>query len=291
MAGSQLTNSILQQASSYLARLAPEYFASKLQNPYFIIGCGRSGTTLLANTLALHQEIALYPSEANHLWHPRFYPWGQSEFRGRTPPFGFDPQGFTRLSLEYRSSLETKRIRSSFGAFHFLAGVDTFLNKSAMITFMIPYIIELFPDAKLIHIVRDGRAVALSWARKEYRKIQANSEACRAHGIDISCDSLLRAFAESWKLHVQEVDMQSEQYALGSQGKLYELRYEDFCLDPRSSLRELAEFMNVAAESFDRLDYSHITSRNYKHREELEPNIFRELTRIMAPALRVKGYS
>ncbi len=287
---SRMTSLMLLLVSRFLARVAPEYSARKLKNPYFLVGCGRSGTTLLGRTLGLHAEISLYPNEANRLWHPRAYPWKHSKLSAHTPPFGFDPRRFTQLSLEGRSPLETRRIGSCFGAYQSLIGRDVFLNKSAMITFMIPYILGLFPNAKLIHIVRDGRAVALSWARKEAPKIEAGLKVCRGHGIDTSFDGLLSAFAESWKLHVQEVDLQSVQLGLKSKGTLYEIRYEDFCLDPQTYLRELADFMNASPTGFEGVDCSHIASRNYKCREELAPETFQELTRIAKPALREKGY-
>ena len=88
-----------KKAARYLARPAPGYFARKLRNPVFIIGSGRSGTTLLINTLAVHDDIATYSGEANDLWHPQTYPWRDSKHRDFLPPIWVDPEDFTRLSL------------------------------------------------------------------------------------------------------------------------------------------------------------------------------------------------
>ena len=46
-------------------------------NPVFIIGCGRSGTTILGNTLSNHPKIK-YLNERRDLWHkayPEFDIW------------------------------------------------------------------------------------------------------------------------------------------------------------------------------------------------------------------------
>ena len=48
-------------------------------NPVFIIGCGRSGTTILGNTLSNHPKIK-YLNERRDLWHkayPEFNIWNK----------------------------------------------------------------------------------------------------------------------------------------------------------------------------------------------------------------------
>ena len=49
-------------------------------NPVFIIGCGRSGTTILGNTLSNHPKIK-YLNERRDLWHrsyPKFDIWNEN---------------------------------------------------------------------------------------------------------------------------------------------------------------------------------------------------------------------
>ena len=53
-------------------------------------------------------------------------------------------------------------IKSIFGTYQSLARRDVFLNKTPFHSFRIPYLREYFPDAKLIYIRRDGRAVVNS---------------------------------------------------------------------------------------------------------------------------------
>lgn len=276
--------------SNYLAKIAPGYFASKLKHPFFIIGCARGGTTLLVDTLAAHNEIASYPDEANELWHPQTFPWRYSKHRAYIPPIEVNPERFTELSLKYRAPSQVRCIKAVFGAYQLVMGKARFLNKSAMITFMIPFVLEQFPNVKFIHLVRDGRAVALSWAKKEHIKIEENLDLYSNQGFGISFEELLKNCAESWKRHIFEVERQKKALELDKQDIMYELRYEDFCLNPHEYLREIADFMDISPQFFDDRDYSHIVSRNYKFREELDEDDYREVCQITEPALKEKGY-
>lgn len=275
--------------ASQLSKIAPNYFASQLRNPFFIIGSARSGTTILVQTFASHEEIATYPSEANTLWHPQTYPWRRSPLRDQIPPLWVDPERFTRFSIQYRTHDQTQRLRSAFGAYQLLSRKKYFLNKSAMITFMIRFIRRTFPDAHFIHMVRDGHAVALSYAKKEFKKIHQDPNVYQEQGLNLSFEELLKECARSWRQHIEEVERQKEE--LSRQNALYEVRYERFCQDPRRELSQLAKFMGVDPAGFRWTDYSHIRSRNFKYREELEPDTLRALSHIMQPQLANQGYA
>ena len=80
-----------------LAAVMPRVFARRVHEPIFFVGCGRSGTTLLARILATNPEIAVYPYEGNELWHPGAFPWYRSH--RETLPIWADPYGFTEASL------------------------------------------------------------------------------------------------------------------------------------------------------------------------------------------------
>jgi len=75
-----------KKMASLFADIIPNYFVNKLERSHFIIGCGRSGTTIIVDTLAVHPEIATYPDEANVLWHPQTFPWRFSKYKDLVPP-------------------------------------------------------------------------------------------------------------------------------------------------------------------------------------------------------------
>ena len=107
-----------------MARLAPGFAKSRLCRPVFLIGCGRSGTTLLNNMLRLHRDIATW-SEANDILDPDWYPWRESS--ARRPPMEYDPQEFTR---DWWNNVRGDDIRSCFGAYQWLQRKPVFVNKS-----------------------------------------------------------------------------------------------------------------------------------------------------------------
>ena len=105
------------------------------------------------------------------MWHPKAYPLRYSNLE--KPPIWVDPYKFTQMSLEDWTPRDRRSIRAIFGAYQAICRKKYFLNESAMIVFMIPYILELFPEARFIHMYRDGRAVAFSYAKTEYAKMEA----------------------------------------------------------------------------------------------------------------------
>jgi len=286
-----IPHTFAKKASTYLAKIASPYFYTKLKNPFFIISAGRSGSTLLVTTLSSHRDIATYPGEANNLWHPQTYPWRYSKHGEYIPPPVVDFTGFTRHSIEYRSPSQIKRIRATFSAYEFVMRKNCFLIKSAMITCMIPFILEQFPEAKFIHIIRDGRAAALSGAKKEYKKMKENWHVYKSRGFGLSFEEVLKHCATSWKEQIEEVASQKEKLELERKGLIHEIQYEEFCMNPHDCLTNIANFMDISPDGFRESDYSHIKSMNHKYKKELIQSKIKELTRLMEPTLQAMGYT
>jgi hypothetical protein len=119
----------------------------------FIIGSPRSGTTILENILNCHPAIAE--------WYEPYYLWNQyfSNFES-------DIWDSEQLTPEVK-----KRVRIEFKKFSKLAKKSIVLDKSPGHGFNLRIIQSIFPDAKWIHIIRDGRDVTLSiqkeWTRRK----------------------------------------------------------------------------------------------------------------------------
>jgi hypothetical protein len=169
-------------------------------------------------------------------------------------------------------------------------GRKCFLNKSAMLTFMIPFIAKEFPDARFIHLIRDGRAVALSYAIKQRKKINDNLSAYAEQGFDYPFKDLLRACAKSWRLQMKEVERHTKELGFRERGVFFELKYEDFCRKPEDFLIQIAAFMGVDSAPFKGMGLSHIKTTNYKYREERYEGFIQEISQLMEPTLRIKGY-
>jgi hypothetical protein len=149
--------------SAAIATAAPRWAAARVRNPLFFVGSGRSGTNLLASLLASHPVIAVYPYEANDLWHPSSFPWHRSA--GVTPPIWQDARRFTDASIESRSPRHDRKVRALLGAYETLKRGCCVVNKSAMVTFMIPHIVTAFPAC--VHPSRSRRPSGCALAGQE----------------------------------------------------------------------------------------------------------------------------
>jgi hypothetical protein len=273
-------------AAERVGALAPRAFAARIRRPDLIVGCGRSGTTLLNHLFDDHPEVASFPSEANHLWHPRLYPWHTSA--ADVPPFFVDGAAFTRASLVRRGVADDLRLAATFGAYQAIRRRPVFLAKTVMASFMLDDVVRRFPEARLVHMVRDGRAVALSWVVKEADKLghPRYREGGHAHGRD----ALLEIYARHWAEHLVALDEADRRLGLTASGRLFELSYEGLCAEPRRVLGGLADFLGISPAPFLAGDLSHIKDTNHKARAELGPEILRRMNVAARAGLDLKGY-
>ncbi|MFQ5739066.1 MAG: sulfotransferase [Acidobacteriota bacterium] len=109
------------------------------QRPLFIIGASRSGTTLFFRLLKQHSQLGALPREGHDLWrtfhHPRSRGWssdrvGAGELR----------RGEKRYVDAYLYSFFSHR---------------RFVEKTPENAFRVPYLLELFPDARFLVVKRN----------------------------------------------------------------------------------------------------------------------------------------
>jgi len=208
------------------------------ERPIFVIGAARSGTTLLRFMLSSHPRIYI-PGQSNFV--PRLFqrrptapmsraeairnlkiirgykkflrawkgPWPEGpEFVDRLP--NLTPQAFLdALYSEYARQNNSQR----WG------------DKSQTYISYVDLLAAIFPAAQFVHIIRDGRDVALSLSQY-YR--QSRFYVDMYFGVRTWKQRLLMARAAGRKL---------------SPGQYYELRYEQLTLDPEGELRKLCSFL------------------------------------------------
>lgn len=127
-----------------------------LDRPIVLIGAARSGTTLLGDLVARHPEVA-YWLEPKYVWRYRAA-FRSSDVRGA----GDATPGVVRY------------IRGRFSDFVRERGKSRFAEKTPSNCFRIPFIDEVLPDALYVHVIRDGRDVALS-ARRAWTSVPERS--------------------------------------------------------------------------------------------------------------------
>jgi sulfotransferase family protein len=217
-------------------------------NPYvFIVGCPRSGTTLLHRLADAHPLLAIVHET---LWIPSFY-----ERRvGLTPEGRVTPELLPRL-VEHRrfkhleiAPEEVERMLATDEPIPYARFVTALLDrfgaargkplvgdKSPGYVRNMPVLHELFPHARFVHLIRDGRDVCLSAVN--WRK------ADRVLGRYHTWQRDPITTAALWWERCVRLGRESGR-ALGPE--LYtEVRYEDVVADPEGECRRLCDFLRL----------------------------------------------
>jgi hypothetical protein len=215
--------------------------ASSSGPPFFIVGSARSGTTLLRLMLNAHREVAVPPESRfiTELWrgadeisvhdylsglarHKRFQAWDlpieavANELQGD----GVVP---------YSSAVD-----ATFRAWARVQGKTRWGDKTPRYIEDIPLLSGLFPDARFIHLVRDGRNVALSYADVPFGP-KTIEKAARLWGTRVTKG-----------LH--------DGRALG-RGHYLEVRYEDLVEDAEGEAKDICDFIDLEFDP-EMLDYT-----------------------------------
>ncbi|GIJ44187.1 hypothetical protein Val02_10730 [Virgisporangium aliadipatigenens] len=182
--------------------------------PIFLVGCHRSGTTLLRLVLDSHSRISCGPET-------RFLPDLQRLV-------GRDWERLSRFGFPREDWLG--RIRAFFGGIHQDyaqgRGKARWADKTPLYTMSLPFVLEVFPDAQIVHLIRDGRDVVVS------------------HRLRFGYRSAVKATVK-WGRYIRTAR------AFGATlpaGRYHEVRYEEAVAEPEKTMRALFEFLGEAWE-------------------------------------------
>jgi hypothetical protein len=203
--------------------------------PFFIIGCPRSGTTLLQVLIDSHPALAIPPES---FLFDRFGPllgtYGDLSDPGRLLRLAADLLADERirdwnLAASPRELAEKAADPSAAGLIDALFslyaarhGKSRWGDKTPQHGLRLPELLAVFPKAKIIHLVRDGRDVAESTAR-----------------IAIGPCSIL-AIARRWKTYMAAAEAAR---AGLPPDQFLELRFEDLVRDPPAARRRIMAFI------------------------------------------------
>ncbi|TDM05596.1 MAG: hypothetical protein C4K60_12640 [Ideonella sp. MAG2] len=219
--------------------------------PFFIVGCVRSGTTMLRDVLRRHPNLAC-PEETH------FFRWGD--------PFGTDAlnRALTNNAVlkkhreidgvseeEFKKILAESNNRGDLYQRYmrlYIAknkpSATRWFDKTPQNIYGALLIATTMPKAKFIHIVRDPRNVAASLRLGKVVKVESIvGSANYWHESVQIIKGLKRAFPE----------------------RVHELRYEDFVAEP---LVHVESILNFLGEPFDPTTFAGLSIRNSDHAEE-----------------------
>ena len=160
-------------------------------------------------------------------------------------------------------------------------GSDVFIVKSAMISFMIPKILEIYPQARFIHIFRAGPPVVESYLRKNFKALP--EEMFSKGDYRLHC-------ARYWNACLMEIERVCKTLGLADKGTYLGFSYESLCEKPENVVQELADFLRVGKKAFT-FDLSTIESKNYKVGTWSDDKKWEQCLEAMHPAMELKGYA
>lgn len=207
--------------------------------PVFIVGMQRSGTTMLRLMLDAHPNIAI-PFESDFI--PKFYrrlaefgtlstPGNVAKLLNAISDNAFVKDGKLIRDqgriLDRHPTTFSELINAIYSDYAAGEGKSRWGDKDPDYVTELDVIRKLFPDCQVIHIVRDGRAVANSLRR-----------------LDWGSKNLLKLAREwSWR-----VTLGHKMGMMLDAGQYLEIRYEDLVRTPETVLRRICGFLG---ERFD----------------------------------------
>lgn len=241
----------------------PSDKSDELRRPVFVVGCMRSGTTILADLLGEHPEIVHCPFELRHIWSGSGgIPMASPKTKDRT---------CEHLTGEHLQDVSVDPLKRSLYAEYIDKKTDKseharFLNKNPHLSNKVELAHAIFPDAQFIWIYRDLYRVTASLKRLfEYglqvkqtwhywpEKSDSNTVRCWHCYFDESeLDTLdkerlfpggnIRYLAEYW----YETNRYLWEFTrkLGP-GKVLPIREEDLIANPKLQLAKITGFLGI----------------------------------------------
>jgi hypothetical protein len=273
--------------------------AKTLLGPLFIIGVPRSGTKLLRGLLNEHPSIRIPEIETEFLpyWIENWRSFGQLDeaenfkrFFQRCLELPFFMQLLERgIVVDREEWFRSCRTFTPAGMFEALVrqvvavpegeAAITWGDKSPSYLRHVPLLLEHFPGATIVHIVRDARDCSLSmhraWGKNMLRAAQRwNDDVSRAREDG-------RRFPDSYR----------------------EIRYEDLLSNPRSTMQDLCAFTGIGFDERmlglsastenkgDARGRKEVVSGNVgKYRSNMDPAAIAAIERITCTTLKSLGY-
>lgn len=222
----------------------------------FIIGTGRCGTTMLARMLNAHSKLCVPPemqiifehsnngerlnevfsSGKNLEWHANDF----IEMFQKTCPYKFqvffDYEHFFH-QLNYPIKDLRTLLNNLFQKIAIAKGKEFFIEQTPWYGQRIDLLKKNFPNAKFIHMVRDGRDVALSFSKTPW-------------WFESPLDNL-----EQWQKEITKIRQDAKIHL--SNNQYLEVKYEEIVTEPENYLSRIIEFLGFQYES------NMLNSKNY----------------------------
>lgn len=248
---------------------------SHQSTPFFMLGCVRSGTTMLRDALRMHPNLAS-PEETH------FFRWGEpygteamsralsnnAVLKKHREIDGITEAEFAELLKQCHSRAELYARYMALYVKRRKPGATRWFDKTPQNVYGALLAATSMPRSKFVHIVREPTNVVASLRIGRIVKVENLTGACNY-----------------WNEAVQIVGGLKRAYP----ARVYELRYEDFVAQPAAQLKLLLDFIG---EPFDPKWFSTLSTRQVDHQDEgvLSPEELAVVRQLCASGRRRYGY-
>ena len=285
--------------------------------PIFIVGTGRCGSTAFHRVMGVHPQVMWLSGFAEKFpSRPEWNRWAVTAAGNplvrkllgkRLKPgenYGFwyaHAYGFAEPGRDLVAADVTPRVRRQLhSAFERML---TRRRSRILIKLTgwsrIGYLNEVFPDAKFIHIVRDGRAVASSYLHINewqwrgwygphswrYGPLSPEDQAA----WEASERSFIALAGIQWRLHTRAIETAR---AGVDPDRYLQVRYEDYCADPWMTCERVLDFAELErTPAFERhVKSAKISDMTSRFRKDLSPEQVLMLSSLLRADLSRYGY-
>lgn len=282
----QFINPILRVLHRFLSFLPK---LKRVQTPVFIIGTGRSGTTVLGKVLSMHRDVG-FLNEPKLIWSQICADEDLIGSYSRSAPR-------VRLSAEDATPKKSGIMRAVAGAFLALSGASRMVDKYPELIFRTPFVMAIYPDAKFIFMSRSGWDTAASieawsarlgktrhgevhdWWGANDRKWLAIAEELVPEHDDLApyANEIRRISEHRLRAAIEWVLCMREGFALQSQfppEKFLHVSYESLCADPGQEINRIAQFAGLCDDPVLASYACKVLSPNEPYTRDIWPDWF-----------------
>lgn len=206
--------------------------------PFFIIGTPRSGTTLLSVLLENHSQLYVDGDSIGISLAREFGAYKRTLSRNPGIPkeelitkiCKKSYKGRLAKVIRYQDADKYPDLRSLLSAsvdqFAANAGKKVWGDKTPELVFHLPQILELFPNAKILHLYRDAHANVSSLVERQYYPLDLAAQYWKEiNGLGLAYQQMIG----------------TQQYSM--------IQYEQLLLEPEATMKAICQFLEVPFEA------------------------------------------
>ena len=231
----------------------------KIEKPVFILGTGRSGTTILGVVLSMHRDVG-FLNEPKALWHA-VHPdedlvGSYSQSRAKY-----------RLSASDATDDVIQSAHRLYNAYLSVSFARRVVDKYPELIFRIPFVKKIFPDAKFLFLTRNGWDTChsiVNWSKR--LGVKKDNETHDWWGVNqrkwhllineiVMEHNDLSPYVNEMSAWTQQSDMAAVEWIVTMReglsllkqfpNDIQHVKYETLCSEPQKTMEKITEFLEL----------------------------------------------